>query len=244
MFLEVEEIHNAYRGEEVLAGASLGVARGETLCVVGRSGTGKTTLLKTIAGLLVPTAGRVVLDGRDLTRIPAEKRGVVYLYQEALLFPHLSVFENIAFGLRLRKTPAAQVGAAVQRMVDELDLAGHEAKMPSQLSGGQKQRVAFGRALVIGPELMLLDEPFSNLDSETRADMQQLYKRISRQHGMTSIFVTHSVREALVMGGTIANLEAGRVRVYSSLREFIAAPESGVGREIEFWSRLGSPKVD
>ena len=240
MFLEVAGLHSAFKGETVLSGVDLSVERSRTLCVVGRSGTGKTTLLKTIAGLLPPVSGSVFLDGRDITSLPAERRGVVYLYQEALLFPHLTVFENIAFGLRLRKTPPPEVDAAVRRMIEELELQGHEQKMPHQLSGGQKQRVAFGRALIIGPSLLLLDEPFSSLDAETRAVMQQLYKRIAAQHAMTSIFVTHSVKEALMMGESIASLESGRARCFATRKDFIAAPDSGVAGEIAFWSALSS----
>ena len=240
MFLEVAGLFSAFQGETVLSGVDLSVGRGGALCVVGRSGAGKTTLLKTIAGLLSPEAGSIRLDGREITELPAERRGIVYLYQEALLFPHLTVLENIAFGLRLRKTPQAEVARSVGALIDELELQGHEGKMPHQLSGGQRQRVAFGRALIVGPALLLLDEPFSSLDSEARAVMQQLYKRIARQHGMTSIFVTHSIKEALLMGETIASLEGGRARSFASLTEFIAAPESGVAGEVAFWKSLGS----
>ena len=179
MFLEVTDLSKAFHGERVLDRVSFSVAPQSTLAILGRSGCGKTTLLRTIAGLTAADAGRVVVDGADISSLPPEKRGSVYLYQEPLLFPHLSVFDNVAFGLAIRKRPKAEIDRAVGLMIDRLELTAHARKMPQKLSGGQRQRVSFGRALIVNLALLLLDEPFSNLDEETRSTMQQLFKRVA-----------------------------------------------------------------
>lgn len=242
MFLQVDALTKAYGPEPVLQAVSFGVAAHETLSVLGPSGCGKTTLLKIIAGLEVPDAGRVVLDGRDLTGVSPQHRGVVYLYQEPLLFPHLDVFENIAFGLRLRRAAAAVVEAKVDEMLTHLELSSHARKRPEQLSGGQRQRVAFGRALIISPALLLLDEPFASLDAETRAAMQDLFKAMASRYQITSLFVTHDLKEALLMGDRLGSLRRGVMRTYPSQADFIVDPEAGVQREIDFWATLSDKK--
>src|SRR5262249_13796668 len=153
-----------------------------------RSGCGKTTLLKIIAGLLDPDSGAVFLQETNINGVPAHKRNIVYLYQEALLFPHLNVFENIAFGLRLRKMPEAIIHNRTMEMIRSLELEEQREKMPHLLSGGQKQRVSFGRALIINPLLLLLDEPFGNLDVGTRAGMQEFFRTVAQKFKITSIF--------------------------------------------------------
>jgi ABC-type sulfate/molybdate transport systems ATPase subunit len=156
-------------------------------------------LLRVIAGLEVADAGRVRLAGRDIGQLSPQQRQSLYLYQEALLFPHLDVLENIAFGLRLRRCPQRELRAICSELLAQLELEGLEQRMPEQLSGGQRQRVAFGRALAVRPQL-LLDEPFGSLDAQTRSSMQMLFQRVAAQYGMTTVFVTHDIQEALRVG--------------------------------------------
>ena len=236
--LEVEGVARRFGGESVLRDVMLTLHDKETLAVLGRSGCGKTTLLKILAGLTELDAGRIRLGGREITHLPPQKRDVVYLYQEPLLLPHLNLFENIAFGLRLRRLPQAEITSRVTRLIEELQLSDHTRKMPHQLSGGQRQRVAFGRALIVQPSLLLLDEPFSNLDVEIRAHMQTLFKKIAADFGIPSLFVTHDLKEALLMGDRWAHMRDGVLCTYPNRQAFVEDPAVGVLREIEFWSGL------
>ncbi len=242
--LTVTNIQKSFGPERVLNGCDLTVPEHATLSVLGRSGSGKTSLLKIIAGLETADAGTVVLDGEPLDAVPAYRRNIVYLYQEALLFPHLTVAENIAFGLRIRKLERAEVDRRVREMLESLNLLEHAGKSPEQLSGGQRQRVAFGRALVINPRVLLLDEPFGALDVETRREMQAFFKRIATKFRITSVFVTHDLKEALIMGDTLGVMDKGVLRHYSDRAAFIADAETGVGREIEFWQKLSPGTTD
>ena len=235
MFLETIHIDKAFGAEKVLDSLSLQLGEHEMLSILGRSGSGKTTLLKILAGLEAPDAGQVLLKGEDIGPIPPNRRNIVYLYQEPLLFPHLDVFENVAFGLRLRRLPEAEIKKRVQEMLANLELPEQARKKPQQLSGGQRQRVAFGRALIINPKVLLLDEPFGALDAETRASMQQLLKRIARDFAITAIFVTHSLKEALAMGDRIGLMQDGKLKVYGSKKAFIDDGDTGAQAEMEFW---------
>ncbi|MBA3832458.1 MAG: ABC transporter ATP-binding protein [Chthoniobacterales bacterium] len=242
-FLEVRNLAKAFKHEPVLRRVSLALQAHQTLSVLGRSGCGKTTLLKIIAGLVEPDAGDLYLEGARLNEIAPQRRNIVYLYQEALLFSHLNVFENIAFGLRLRKVPNETVKTKVGEMLESLELGAHRRKRPEQLSGGQRQRVAFGRALIISPALMLLDEPFSNLDAEIRTSMQQLFKQVARRFSITSIFVTHDLKEALIMGDRMAQMSAGELRSFASKEEFVHDPATGVATELGFWDALKAEHI-
>ncbi|RYU78376.1 ABC transporter ATP-binding protein [Hymenobacter persicinus] len=233
--LTVTSLTKRFGSQPVLLNVSLELGSGQVLAVLGRSGGGKTTLLKILAGLEAPDDGQLYLLGQDLRPLPPNERQVVYLYQEPLLFPHLSVFENVAFGLRIRRVPEPEVQAQVTAMLAELDLLDHARKAPHQLSGGQRQRVAFGRALIIRPRLLLLDEPFGNLDAQTRADMQQLFLHVSRQHQISSIFVTHDSREALTVGSRFAYLEAGQLTSFAARADFVQDPRTGITSELAFW---------
>jgi putrescine transport system ATP-binding protein len=243
-FLDVRGLSKSFGGERVLEEVSFVLEERRTLSVLGRSGCGKTTLLKLIAGLQGPDRGTIWRRGQDLTALPVERRDTVYLYQEPLLFPHLTVFENLAFGLRLRAVSESEVEARVRHMLESLDLASHRDKASHQLSGGQKQRVSFGRALIVNPSVLLLDEPFSSLDAETREQMQALFKRVAAAYGITAVFVTHDLKEALIVGDAFARLDGGRLRPYASREDFVADPESGVGRERAFWGSLGEGRVE
>lgn len=238
MFLSVRELYKSFGSDSVLEHLSVDVSKQSTLSILGKSGCGKTTFLKILAGLESQDKGSVHLNGVDISSRSPQKRGIVYLYQEPLLFPHLDVFDNIAFGLRIQKVHPDEIRKRVTELVNELGLSSHSQKMPDQLSGGQKQRVAFGRAIIVNPSLLLLDEPFASLDVETRATMQQLFKRLALQFGMTSIFVTHDLKEALLMGDQIAYMKAGHITAYPSKKSFITDPEVGVLNEIAFWSNL------
>ena len=237
MFLNIEKIEKSFGSTPVLQNISFGLEEHQTLAVLGRSGCGKTTLLKIIAGLL-DAKGRIVLGDREMNALPPQQRGIVYLYQESLLFPHLNVFENVAFGLRLRKVPETSIRQRVNALLEDLGLVGHEQKMPTALSGGQKQRVAFGRALIIQPKLLLLDEPFGALDVETRGAMQTLFKKIASEQGITTLFVTHDLKEAVLMGDRLGYMENGRLEIFDSLAAFIADERTGMRQEIEFWQKL------
>ena len=236
--LTVSHLSKQFNNQPVLRDISLTLAQGEVLAVLGRSGCGKTTLLKILAGLETADSGTLMLHGQDLLPVPPNERQMVYLYQEPLLFPHLSVFENVAFGLRIRKVKEAEVRQQVSELLTELELSEHAQKAPHQLSGGQRQRVSFGRALIIRPRLLLLDEPFGNLDAQTRAAMQQLFGRVSRQHGITSIFVTHDSREALTVGTRLGYLERGRLTSFASVADFVADPRTNIAAELSFWENI------
>ena len=240
--LTVTALAKSFGAERVFDGVTFALAERETLAVLGRSGSGKTTLLKCIAGLEDADAGTVALDGAPLDGLPPERRGVVYLYQEALLFPHLDVRGNVGFGLRLQGRPQPEIDARVDELLYSLELADQGHKRPTQLSGGQRQRVAFGRALAVRPRLLLLDEPFGALDTETRAAMQRLFTRVAAEHEITSVFVTHDLKEALLMGDRLGTMRpeggAGRLAVYDSPAAFAADPASGVADEAAFWRRV------
>lgn len=236
--LAVRGLRKAFAGRAVFTGVDIQLARGEVLAVLGTSGSGKTTLLRVLAGLEAADAGHVTLAGRSAERLPPEARGAIYLYQEPLLFPHLDVFENIAFGLRLRGYAARDLAREVEPLLDELDLAGFGPRRPETLSGGQRQRVAFARALVVKPALLLLDEPFSNLDPDTRTTMQSMFKHVARRHAMGALFVTHDLKEALVVGDRFARLERGGFHTYIDRDTFCADPLIGVHREADFWGKL------
>ncbi len=236
--ISIQALSKTFGGEVVLSDLSVALRRHGTLSILGQSGCGKSTLLKLLAGLEPPDAGRFEVDGEDLFAKAPQARGVVYMSQEPLLFPHLSVRDNLAFGLQIRKTAAADIHSKVAQLAEALGLSDHLDKWPHQLSGGQKQRVNFGRCLIINPRIMLLDEPFGSLDTHTRQDMQQLFKTISHQFGITALFVTHDLKEALIVGDEIAVMQQGRLRLYPSHAAFIAAAESGAQAEIAFWNQF------
>lgn len=240
MFLQVSNLSKTFGKEQVLRNLSFTLDAHRMMSVLGRSGSGKTTLLKIIAGLEPPDNGRVELEGKAMNEMPAHLRNIVYLYQEPLLFPHLNAFENIAFGLRLRKWTEADIRQKTETMLDHLELKGQSKKMPAQLSGGQRQRVAFGRALIVEPKVLLLDEPFGALDTETRTAMQQLLKRMVAGSQITTIFVTHDLKEALLMGDEIALMQDGLLKKYETKADFVQDARTGVQEEIGFWTNIQS----
>jgi putative spermidine/putrescine transport system ATP-binding protein len=190
---------------------SLSVAAGEILALLGPSGCGKTTLLRIISGFVHQTSGAVLVDGRSIDHLPPNLRRVGIVFQSYALFPHMTVAENVAYGLRARRTPDKLVRTRVEELLATVQLAGMSKRLPRELSGGQQQRVALARALAVEPSVLLLDEPFSALDKSLRLDMQIELKRLQRQLGLTAILVTHDQDEAMSVADRIAVMNAGRV---------------------------------
>lgn len=238
MHLIAQDIHKQFGNEEVLRGVDLSIQQGHTLSILGKSGCGKTTLLKILAGLIPADSGKVLLEEQDVTDRAPQFRQIVYLYQEPLLFPHLTVFENIAFGLRMRKLPESDIQQQTHAMLDALGMQMHADKRPLALSGGQRQRVAFGRAIVIKPKVLLLDEPFGSLDAETRQLMQTLFKQLVGTYQITSVFVTHDIKEALLMGDHFAFMRNGNLTTYADKSQFMQDKETGVAQELQFWQNI------
>ncbi|MBN8631380.1 MAG: ABC transporter ATP-binding protein [Rhodobacterales bacterium] len=207
-----------------LADISMTIARGEFLTLLGPSGSGKTTFLMILSGFEAPTSGRLTLDGRDMTDVPAEARGFGVVFQGYALFPHMTVEQNIAFPLKVQRRSAAQIKARVAEIVELVGLGGHGHKLPSGLSGGQQQRVALARALAYEPPVLLLDEPFSALDKNLRAQMQDEMRRIHRETGTTFVFVTHDQEEALALSSRIAIFEKGHLQQLAPPREIYERP--------------------
>lgn len=236
--IEVSNICKSFGKEQVLKDVNFQLPPNETLSVLGKSGCGKTTLLKILAGLEAADVGSFTIDGENMLDKKPQSRGVVYLSQAPLLFPHLNVWENIAFGLRIRKLEEKQVFIAVEEMLINLDLTSQAKKMPTELSGGQKQRVSFGRAIIIQPRILLLDEPFGSLDAQTRAEMQMLFRHLREAYRTTSLFITHDLKEALMMGTRIGRMEAGQLSLFSSIKEFAQSEGSGAKEELAFWEKM------
>ena len=209
--LAVERVEVAFGATPVLKGVSLEVAPGEFVALLGSSGCGKTTLLRAISGFAPVRAGRVLVAGRDITAVPPERRGMAMVFQSYALWPHMSVAQNLAYGLRLRGMGRAARAARVTEVLALLGLEGLGARPVTQLSGGQRQRVALGRALAVNPGILLLDEPLSNLDARIRQSVRHEIKALQQQLGITAIHVTHDREEAMVMADRIAIMEAGTI---------------------------------
>jgi putative spermidine/putrescine transport system ATP-binding protein len=210
-YLALERLSAAYDGVVVVDGVDLTVARGELVSLLGPSGCGKTTTLRMVAGFIAPTAGRLLLGGADVTRKPPHRRNIGYVFQSYALFPHLTVAGNVGFGLKMRFVGTAERERRVAAALDLVGLVDLAARYPSQLSGGQQQRVALARALVIEPDVLLLDEPLSNLDASLRAEMRAEIRALQQRLAITTLFVTHDQAEALAMSDRIAVMRAGRI---------------------------------
>jgi putative spermidine/putrescine transport system ATP-binding protein len=209
-FLNLEGVSKYYGDFGALIDMTLSVERGEFISLLGPSGCGKTTTLQAIAGLIAVTRGRMTLDGRDITNLPVNQRGLGIVFQSYALFPHMTVAENVSFGLEMRKTPRHERDSRVTQMLQLVHLDALAFRYPRELSGGQRQRVAIARALVIAPPVLLLDEPLSNLDAKLREEMQFELRRIQRKVGTTTIMVTHDQAEALSISDRVVVMEAGR----------------------------------
>ncbi len=222
--LVLEGLARRYGATTAVARMDLAVAPGELVALLGPSGCGKTTTLRMVAGFVEPSEGTIRIGGRDITRLPPHKRDTGMVFQSYALFPHLSVAENIAFGLQRRGVAKAEIAARVARMVALLQLGGLEKRLPRQLSGGQQQRVAVGRALVINPAVVLLDEPFSNLDALLREGTRIELRRLQTELGLTTLFVTHDQAEAMAISDRIAVMNKGRLEQLGTPREVYDRP--------------------
>jgi putative spermidine/putrescine transport system ATP-binding protein len=225
-YLDVFGIAKSFKGTRVMSDMDFRVERGELVSLLGPSGCGKSTLLRIIAGLLEADEGSVVLDGRDITRFPAHKRNVSVVFQNYALFPHLTVAENVAFGLRARGMAKSATGAPVAEALSLVRMTEFADRPTAALSGGQQQRVAVARALVVGPDLLLLDEPFSALDRKLRETMQVELKSLLLDRGITAIFVTHDQEEAMGVSDRIAVMNAGKIEQFADPSTLYARPAS------------------
>jgi putative spermidine/putrescine transport system ATP-binding protein len=225
-FLTLDSLAKRYGDFTAVENISVEIARGEFVSLLGPSGCGKTTTLQMIAGFVEPTRGKIVIDGKDITRLPPEKRGMGIVFQSYALFPHMTVGQNIGFGLEMRRVPAADRKKRIEETLDLVRLSGLDKRYPRELSGGQRQRVAIARALAIRPEVLLLDEPMSNLDAKLREEMHIELRGIHRQLGITTILVTHDQAEALTMSDRIAVMHGGRIVQIGSPIEAYERPVS------------------
>ena len=208
--LKLHDLRKSFGATPVLHGIDLELAAGEMLVIVGASGCGKSTLLRLIAGLEVPSAGTIELDGRDVARLDPAERDIAMVFQNYALYPHMSVFDNMAYALKIRGLSRPDIAARVQETADMLGIGPFLQRKPRQLSGGQRQRVAMGRAIVRHPKLFLFDEPLSNLDATLRVTMRAEIKRLQRRMGVTSLYVTHDQVEAMTLGDRLLVLHQGR----------------------------------
>lgn len=224
--LSLNNVEKHFGQVRAVDGISLDIRENEFFALLGASGSGKTTLLRMLAGFELPTSGEILLDGRDVSNVPPNHRPVNLMFQSYALFPHMSVAQNIAYGLEMEKLPKREVKARVDEMLEVIQLGAQAKRKPDQLSGGQRQRVALARALVKRPRLLLLDEPLGALDKKLRGDMQLELKRIQNEFGITFIIVTHDQEEALVMADRVAILQDGMLLQCGSPREIYEHPES------------------
>ena len=216
ILIRLQGISKAFDGETVLDNISLDIHDKEFVTLLGPSGCGKTTTLRIIGGFETPDSGEVFFDGKEISQVPPHRRLVNTVFQKYALFPHLNVYENVAFGLRLKKTPEAEIRTKVQEMLALVNLKGFERRHVTTLSGGQQQRVAIARALINHPRVLLLDEPLGALDLKLRKDMQTELKKIQRQTGITFIYVTHDQEEALSMSDVVVVMSGGHIQQIGS----------------------------
>jgi iron(III) transport system ATP-binding protein len=222
----IDGIVKRYGDSTIIDHLSLSIRHGEFFTLLGPSGCGKTTLLRMIAGFIIPDEGRLLLDGQDITRMPAHKRETGMVFQDYALFPDKTVFDNVAYGLRVRRQPGAVVSEKVGRMLERVELGHLAARYPAELSGGQRQRVALARALVIEPRVLLMDEPLSNLDAKLRIQMRDVIRQLQQEARITAIFVTHDQEEALSMSDRIALLRNGRIDQLDTPEGLYARPQT------------------
>jgi sn-glycerol 3-phosphate transport system ATP-binding protein len=222
--LELIGLEKSFGATPVLRGIDLDLPDGEMLVIVGASGCGKSTLLRMVAGLEQPSAGHVVLDGRDITGLDPSARDIAMVFQNYALYPHMTVFDNMAYGLRIRGLPPADIRRRVEQAAELLGLDALLARKPRMLSGGQRQRVAMGRAIVREPKLFLFDEPLSNLDAKLRVAMRAEIRRLQRRLGVTSLYVTHDQVEAMTLGDRLLVLDQGRAAQLATPMEVFERP--------------------
>ena len=222
--VELRRVSKVYKDTVAVDDLSLRIADREFVALLGPSGCGKTTTLRMLAGFIRPDGGQILIDGKDVTEQPPEHRPTAMVFQSYALWPHMTVADNIAFGLRLRKLPRIEVEERTARMLEIVGLPGVTKRYPSQLSGGQQQRVALARALVLGPKILLLDEPLSNLDAKLRVRMRDEIRRIQQELQITTVYVTHDQEEALTMADRIAVMNKGLLQQVGDALEIYERP--------------------
>ena len=237
--LDIQGVQKAFGQTKVLHGIDLAVRDGEMVVIVGASGCGKSTLLRIVAGLENPTGGQVLIDGRDVTPLEPADRDIAMVFQTYALYPHMTVFDNMAYGLRIRGLPKAEIAARVKEAADLLSIGQLLDRKPRQLSGGQRQRVAMGRAIVRHPKLFLFDEPLSNLDAKLRVQMRAEIRRLQKRLAVTSLFVTHDQVEAMTLGDRLVVMHEGRAAQVGTPMEVWAKPA-----DTYVASFIGSPAMN
>jgi spermidine/putrescine transport system ATP-binding protein len=224
--IEIDQVHKDYGTVTAVDGVSLAVREGEFVTLLGPSGCGKSTLLRMVAGFIDPTSGDIRLHGQSVIGVPPYRRNTSMVFQDYALFPHRTVAQNVGFGLRMRKVPKPEIGKRVSSMLELLGLSGMGYRRIGEISGGQQQRVALGRALVVEPAVLLLDEPLGALDFKLRKQMQSELKAIQRRVGITFIYVTHDQEEALTMSDRVAVMNAGRIEQCDTPEQIYRRPRS------------------
>lgn len=241
--VRIENITKTYGTTRAVDSVTLSVASGEFVTLLGPSGCGKTTTLRVVAGLVEGSSGRISIAGRDVTDVPTHKRNIGMAFQSHALFPHMTVADNVAFGLKMRGIASGSRAGRVAEALDMVRLSGFDARYPAQLSGGQQQRVALARALVISPDVLLLDEPFGALDRKLRETMQEELRDLTRRIGITAMFVTHDQEEALILSDRIAVMNAGRIEQVGSPSEVFELPATRFVADFMGFANLLSAKV-
>ena len=224
--VELKDVFVSFDGERVLDGLNLKIEDKEFITLLGPSGCGKTTTLRLIAGFLDPDSGEIRFEGKDLNGVPAYKRQVNTIFQRYALFPHLNVFENVAFGLRVKKLPEKEITKQVTELLKLVNLEGFENRKISTLSGGQQQRIAIARAIANRPKVLLLDEPLAALDLKLRKDMQKELRRMQKQLGITFVFVTHDQEEALTMSDRVVVMDKGKIQQVGTPQDIYNEPKN------------------
>ena len=252
MYVELKDINKTYAGYQASNHVSFGIEQGRLIALLGPSGSGKTTILRMIAGLETPDSGEIVIDGKVVNNIPASERGIGFVFQNYALFRYMTVYDNIAFGLNVKKENKKYIDERVHELLKLISLDGLEKRYPSQLSGGQRQRVAFARALAPNPHLLLLDEPFAAIDAKVRQELRSLLKEMIEKLGITSIFVTHDQDEAIEVADEIIITNKGHIEqkgtpleIYQNPQTAFAATFFGQTSQITNYQSFHSfPKVD
>ncbi len=232
--VRVEQVRKTYGKVEALKGVSLSFRSGALTAILGPSGCGKTTLLRSIAGFIEVDSGRILFDTEEVTGLPPQRRGTAMVFQNYALWPHMTVFENVAYGLRLQKVPPADIRRRVLKVLELVEignLADVESRKPSALSGGQQQRVALARALVVEPKVLLMDEPLSNLDAKVRQRLRAELRRLQKQVGITAIYVTHDQEEALALADTVVLMDQGTIVQTGTPQEIYLQPNTAFAAE-------------
>ena len=244
-FVDLKNICVSYDGKtNILEGLNLSIEEGELVSLLGPSGCGKTTTLRVVAGYIDPKGGDLFVDGDNITQVAVHKRNFGIVFQSYALFPHLSVKDNVAFGLKMRKMDQASINQKVDEMLEICGLSEFKDRLPKQMSGGQRQRVALARALVIEPKLLLLDEPLSNLDAKLRIQMRVEIKRLQKQLGITTIFVTHDQEECFSISDRVAVMNQGVIEQYDTPEHIYTNPKTEfVARFIGFENFIDAKKT-